>query len=51
MPPAVNDKQANFFRMALASKKGVKLNAKNPAVTRIAQTLSAKKIKEFTKTK
>lgn len=49
--PAQSDKQANLFRMALASKKGAKVKASNPAVKRIAETLSSKKIKEFTRTK
>jgi hypothetical protein len=45
--PATSDAQANLFRYALAMKKGKTAKVKGPA-KRIAETLAASKIKEFT---
>lgn len=46
--PAVSDKQATLFRMALAAKKGKLKKGYSPEATRIAKALSSSKIKEFT---
>ena len=45
--PATSEKQANLFRYALAMKKGKAAKVSGPA-KRIAETLAASKIKEFT---
>ena len=47
MPPSTSERQATMFRIALAKKKGAKIKGSGPA-ERIARTLSAAKIREFT---
>lgn len=49
--PSTSQSQQRLFGMALAMKRGKKVAVKNPAVKRIAETLSAKKIKEFSSTR
>lgn len=45
--PAVSAKQARFFRLALAKKKGAKIKTSG-AVDRVAKALSKNTIEEFT---
>lgn len=49
--PATSVKQQHLFGMAYAIKKGAKIKTRNPAARRIANTLSASKIKEFAATR
>jgi len=49
--PATSQAQQRLFGMALAVKRGKKVAVKNPAVKRIAETLSSKKIHDFAATK
>src|SRR4029077_518735 len=49
--PATSQAQQRLFGMALAVKRGKKVAVKNPAVRRIAETLSSKKIHDFAATK
>lgn len=46
--PAVNEKQRRLFAIAESIKKGKTKRGYSPAATKIAKTLSASKIREFT---
>lgn len=46
--PAVNEKQATIFRMALAAKEGKLKKGYSPKAQKIAKSLTASTIKEFT---
>ena len=50
MPPAVSPAQQRLFGLSLAIKRGKKVKA-GGAARRIAESLSADKIKEFAGTK
>jgi hypothetical protein len=49
--PSVSNSQQKLFGMALAVQRGNKVAVKNSAVKRIAETLSSKKIQEFSSTR
>lgn len=46
--PAINDKQRVLFAIAASIKKGKTKKSYSPEATRIAQSLSMPKIKDFT---
>lgn len=46
--PAINEKQRKLFAIAESIKKGKTRKSYSPAATRIAQSLSMPKIRDFT---